>query len=272
MLGRVPVSTTAQLTRIALAVVVAPILAELSGRLAVPSVVLELILGVLLGPAGFGWVHSTGIVDELAGFGLTYLMFLAGFELDLPRFRGRAIELAGVSWVGSLLLAGVAGVVMVLTGHRHSDVTVGLALCTTALSTLLPILQDSGVLSTDFGRHALAIGSVGELGPIVLITVVLSGRNPRTSSLLLLVFLLLAVASAYAASREWHQRITGLMRRGLHASSQLPIRVGNRTMTLFFSAASWRPWGLASSFQYFSSSAGYDWPSRLSAASPALCC
>ena len=219
------VTTTAQLTLIAVAAVLGPILAELSGRLAVPSVVIELVFGILLGPTVFGWVSSTGIVDELANFGLAYLMFLAGFELDLPRFRGRPIGLATTSWVGSLILAGAAGLVLVLSGHRHGDVTIGLALCTTALSTLLPILHDSGVLPTEFGRHALAIGSIGELGPIVLVSLVLSGRNPGTSGLLLLIFLVLAAGSAYAASREWHQRITDLMRRGLHASSQLPVRV-----------------------------------------------
>lgn len=218
-------ATTAQLTLIALAAVLAPILAELSGRLAIPSVVIELGFGILLGPTVFGWVSSTGIVDQLADFGLAYLMFLAGFELDLPRFRGRPIGLASVSWVGSLILAGIAGLVLVLSGHRHGDITIGLALCTTALSTLLPILHDAGILPTEFGRHALAIGSVGELGPIVLVSLVLSGRNPGTAGLLLLIFLILAAAAAYAASREWHQRITELMRRGLHASSQLPVRV-----------------------------------------------
>ena len=219
------VSTTAQLVLIALAAVLAPILADLSGRLAVPSVVIELVFGILLGPTVFGWVHSTGIVDALANFGLAYLMFLAGFELELPRFRGRPIELATASWAGSLILAGVAGLVLVISGHRHGDIIIGLALCTTALSTLLPILQDAGILPTEFGRHALAIGSVGELGPIILVSIVLSGRNPGTSGLLLLIFLALAAGAAYAASREWHQRITDLMRRGLHASSQLPVRV-----------------------------------------------
>lgn len=218
-------STTAQLVLIALAAVLAPILAELSGRLAIPSVVIELVFGILLGPTVFGWVSSTGIVDALANFGLAYLMFLAGFELDLPRFRGRPIGLASLSWLGSLILAGVTGLVLVISGHRHGDITVGLALCTTALSTLLPILQDAGILPTEFGRHALAIGSIGELGPIVLVSLVLSGRNPGTSGLLLLIFLVLAAGAAYAASREWHQRITSLMRRGLHASSQLPVRV-----------------------------------------------
>ncbi len=218
-------ATLAQLTLIALAAVLAPVAAELSGRLAVPGVIIELVLGILLGPAALDWVTPTGIVDNLSNFGLTYLMFLAGYELDIARLRGRPIRLAGASWGGSLLLAVFAGLVLIVTGHKHGEVTVGLALATTALGTLLPILRDNGVLDTAFGAHALATGTVGEFGPIVLVALVLSGRNPGVSGLLLLAFFLLAAGSAYAASRHWHQRVTTVVRRGLHASSQLPVRL-----------------------------------------------
>ena len=158
-------------------------------------------------------------------FGLAMLMFLAGYELDLPAVKGRPLALAGVSWGISLALASVVGAVIVLTGHRHGELVTGLALSTTALGTLLPILHDSGVLSTPMGRHILAVGSIGEFGPIVLVALVLGEQNPGVTSLLLLAFAVLAVGSALVANRPWHIRIRRILKRGLHSSSQLPVRL-----------------------------------------------
>lgn len=214
-----------QLTVIAAAGVAAPILAELSGRLAVPGVVLELLLGIVVGPQVLNWVSPTGLVLDFSNFGLALLMFLAGAELDLPLLRGTPIKLAGLSWGLSLCLAGLVALYIILSGAKHGEIVTGLCLSTTALGTLLPILRDADVLHTKFGRHMLAIGSIGEFGPIVLVALIFSGQNPGITGLLLLAFAAMAVVSALAASRPWGRRITETIRRGLHASSQLPIRL-----------------------------------------------
>jgi Kef-type K+ transport system membrane component KefB len=221
----VTTSLIADLAVIAVAAVLAPILADLSGRLAIPGVVLEIVLGILIGPEVLGWAHATGIVSTFSNFGLTLLMFLAGYELDLPLLRGRPLGLAGLSWFYSLVLAGGVGLIILLTGAKHGEIVTGLALSTTALGTLLPVLRDSGVLDTGLGRHILAVGSVGEFGPIVLVALVLSGKNPGLTGLLLLGFAILAVGSGLAATRPWGRRINDLVRRGLHSSSQLPVRM-----------------------------------------------
>jgi Kef-type K+ transport system membrane component KefB len=214
-----------QLTLIAVAAVLAPMLSLLLGRLAVPGVVLEILLGALIGPSVLGWVHPDDIVMAFSQFGLAMLMFLAGYELDLAAVKGRPLALAGVSWGISLALASVVGSVIILTGHRHGELVTGLALSTTALGTLLPILHDSGVLSSPMGRHILAVGSIGEFGPIVLVALVLGEQNPGITSLLLLAFAALAVGSAIVANRPWHIRIRRILKRGLHSSSQLPVRL-----------------------------------------------
>jgi Kef-type K+ transport system membrane component KefB len=214
-----------QLSLIAVAAVLAPMLSLLSGRMAVPGVVIEILLGVLIGPSVLGWAHTDDIVTAFSEFGLAMLMFLAGYELDLVAVRGRPLVLAGASWGMSLGLASIVGSVIILAGHRHGEIVTGLALSTTALGTLLPILHDSGVLATPMGRHILAVGSIGEFGPIVLVALVLGEQNPGITSLLLLAFAALAVASAFVANRPWHIRIRRVLKRGLHASSQLPVRL-----------------------------------------------
>ncbi len=218
-------SPLAQLTLIAAAAVVAPILSLMSRRITVPTVVLEILLGLLIGPNVLGWVKPDDIVLAFSQFGLAMLMFLAGYELDLAAIKGRPLALAGASWGISLVLASLVGIGIILTGAQHGEIVTGMALSTTALGTLLPILHDSGVLSTPMGAHILAVGSIGEFGPIVLVALVLSGQNPGVTSLLLLIFAVGAVCAALLANRNWHVRVRRALKRGLHSSSQLPVRL-----------------------------------------------
>jgi Kef-type K+ transport system membrane component KefB len=214
-----------ELAWIALAAVVAPVIATVLGRWAIPGVVVEILLGVLLGPVVTHRIAPTGIVADFANLGLALLMFLAGYELDLRIVRGRPLTLAAASWALSLVIAATVAVVLIIAGHRHGEVVIGLSLSTTALGTLLPIVRDHGILATPLGRHVLAVGSVGEFGPIVLIALLLGRTHPALTALLLLGFGLLAASFALAARRPWGQRVTDSLRHGLHSSSQLPVRV-----------------------------------------------
>jgi Kef-type K+ transport system membrane component KefB len=220
----VATTLTAQLALIALVAVVAPVLAELSGPLAIPGVVLEIVLGLLIGPHVLDWVNPSGVVQDFSSMGLSMLMFLAGVELEIPVLRGRPLRLAGYSWLLSLCGAAVVGLVVVATGQRHSATIVALALSTTALTTLLPIMRDSGVLKTPLGHHLLAVGGIGELGPLVLIALLLSAENPGITTLVLIGFAAVAVGAAMLAHRPVGRRVTALIRKGLHSSSQLPVR------------------------------------------------
>jgi Kef-type K+ transport system membrane component KefB len=218
-----------QLMLVALAGVLAPLIVGLLRRFAVPSVVLEITFGMLLGPQLLNLVQPTGLVDGLSTLGLSMLMFLAGYELRLDSIRGRPLVLAGVSWGMSVALAALIGLGFHVAGGHPGEVVIPLALTTTALGTLLPVLRDAGVLGSPLGRHAMALGSVGEFGPIVLVGLLLTGSDPLQSSLFLGGFALLIVGSAYLANRPWGERVVSFMAKGLWSSSQLPIR-----MTLLF--------------------------------------
>ena len=210
---------------IAIVGVLSPILAELSGRLAVPEIVIQLLLGIIVGPAVLGLAHPDTIVNGLADLGLSFLMFLAGYELDLLRIRGRPLRLAAVGWVLSLALALGMAFGLVSTGLARDTVIIGLALTTTALGTLLPVLRDAGVLKTPFGSFFLAVGTVGEFGPIVAVALLLTKKDPRLTTLLLLIFVAVAVATALLATRPQPPRVVSILRRNLHSSAQLPVRV-----------------------------------------------
>jgi Kef-type K+ transport system membrane component KefB len=205
--------------------VLSPILAEFSGKLGIPAMVIEIVLGIVVGADVLNIAHTGTVVTAFSDLGLAFLMFLAGFELDLLRIRGRPLRLAAASWVSSAGLAVVISLALIATGLEHDPVVFGLTLTTTALGTLLPVIRHAGVLETEFGRHVMAAGTVGEFGPIVVVSVFLTQRDPTISILLLVAFLATAVAAALLATRTQQPRVVAMLKRHLHSSSQLPIRI-----------------------------------------------
>ena len=204
----------------------APIIAEgLRRFLAVPEVVILIALGIVMGPDVLGLVHQSTIVSALSDFGLTFLMFLAGTELDLTTMRKGHMPRAAGSWGVSVVLALAVGAVLHGTGLVLDTVVVALCLTTTAVGTLLPILRDAGVLRTAVGPAMLSVGSIGEFGPIVAVAVLLTDRDVKLSILLLTIFVAVAVVAALLAMQVHPPRVIALMRRHLHSTSQLPVRI-----------------------------------------------
>jgi Kef-type K+ transport system membrane component KefB len=191
--------------------------------LLLPSVVLELILGIIVGPH----VLKIGQVNELLEFfsdlGLGMLFFFAGYEIDLRRIAGQPLRLAAWGWLLSLAIAYTVGGVLAYTGVVLSLLYTGSALATTAIGTLIPILSDTGELETRFGKYLLSAGAVGEFGPILLLTLILSSQNAIKSTVVLAGFVALAVLVAVLAVRSSSRTLPAL-ERSLEQSSQLMVR------------------------------------------------
>lgn len=214
------------LVLIGLAAVLAPIVAEWSRRvIAIPEVVIQIIFGILLGPFVLDIAHPNSIVSALSDFGLTYLMFLAGTELDLSTMRQGHLGRSAGSWVVSLALALAVGEFLHATGLVLDHTVVALCLTTTALGTLLPMLHDNGVLRTPLGPSILSVGAIGEFGPIVAVAVLLTDRDARLTFLLLALFVVVAVIAALLATMVHPPRFIALMRKHLHSTAQLPVRI-----------------------------------------------
>jgi Kef-type K+ transport system membrane component KefB len=201
------------------------LLAEVPIGLRVPTVVLEIALGYAVGPHGLNLVQPGGLVASLAELGLTMLFFMAGLELDLKAIRGRPTRLAVGGWVATLALAALAVAVLASLHMVRAPLLVGVALTTTAIGTLLPILRDSGELETPFGTYVLAAGAIGEFGPILVVSVLITGNHTLgvATALVLLFFGVVAVL-AWAGVREHPPKLMALAERTFEASSQLPVR------------------------------------------------
>jgi Kef-type K+ transport system membrane component KefB len=215
---------------VVIAAVAAVTVAALPKRFAPPVVVLELLLGIVIGPEVLDLAHTDEFIGFFADLGLGMLFFFAGYEIDFDRIKGAPLKLGALGWVLSVALAYGIGGALAAAGVVVSFLYTGSALATTAIGTLIPILRDSGELKTRFGTFLLAAGAVGEFGPILLITLVLSTTNPLHEAAILLAFvalaLVLAVGSVRYAWRGWPA-----LERTFEASSQLAVRV---TVVLVF--------------------------------------
>jgi Kef-type K+ transport system membrane component KefB len=197
--------------------------AWVTGRgLLVPAVVVELVLGVVIGPQVLGLDPSEFILF-FANLGLGMLFFFAGYEIDLHRISGRPLRLAAFGWAISLALAYTIGGVLAAAGIVLSLLYTGSAIATTAIGTLIPILSDSGELRTRFGTYLLAAGAVGEFGPILLLTLLLSTQGALHNAAILVAFVALAVGVAVIAVRS-SERTLPLLEQTLEKSSQLAVR------------------------------------------------
>jgi Kef-type K+ transport system membrane component KefB len=204
---------------------VVAVLSRVLSELAVPDVLIEIVLGIIIGPAVLAIAHPDSVVTAFSDMGLSYLMFLAGFELDLARIRGRSLQLAAMGWGISLGIALLVALVLVTIGTVLDAVVVGLALTTTALGTLLADPARRRPPRRAVRQPHDGIGSVGEFGPIVGVAILLDHRDPGLTALLLVLFVVVAVATTLAAARPHPPKVIRLLHRHLQSSTQLPIRV-----------------------------------------------
>jgi len=128
--------------------------------------------------------------------------------------------------------------VLMISGFVISSLLVGLALTTTAIGTLLPMLRDRGLLETRFGDYLAAAGAVGEFAPIIAVTILLGSSSPTSEGVLLLAFVVLAIGVAWMASRPQPPRLVEIMQRHLSTSTQLPVRVIMLLITAMVAVAS----------------------------------
>jgi Kef-type K+ transport system membrane component KefB len=150
------------------------------------------------------------------------LFFVAGSEIEFTVFRGRPGRAAVVGWLISLAVG--VGITW-LFAPGEIAIVIGIALCSTALGTLLPILRDTGELHTPFGQAVGAVGAVGEFGPLIAISIFLGASNPGIEAIVLVLFALVAGLAIWLAFRMPRGAMHRVVNSTLHTSGQFAIRV-----------------------------------------------
>lgn len=195
-----------------------------SPKVVLPVVVLELLLGIVIGPEVLDIAQVDPTTEFLGNLGLGMLFFFAGYEIDFERIRGKPLKLGAIAWLLSLVIAYGVGGALAAGGIVLSYLYTGSAMATTAIGTLVPILKDDGEIRTRFGTYLLGAGAMGEFGPILLITLIFSTASPLHEAAILVAFVIAAVFTGLLAVRSaW--RAWPLIERTLETSSQVAVRL-----------------------------------------------
>ena len=207
------------------------ILSRLHRRIVLPTVVLEIVLGILIGPEGLGLAEIDSYIDFLANFGLVFLFFFAGLELVEHRVARRSLVRGTVGWAISIAIGVAVGYVLHGSGLNAEGWLLGVALSTTALGTLVPILADARLLPTMLGSAVLGAGVAGEFWPILVVSIFLTGvYGAAVETLLLLVFGGIVLLAAAAALRARPSRVVHVLQQTVHTTGQAAVRLSVFTL------------------------------------------
>jgi Kef-type K+ transport system membrane component KefB len=211
---------------VAAVAVAAPLAIGLTG-LRFPSIVLEILLGIVVGPQLLGWASADEPVQVLSIVGLAFLLLLAGLEVEYDRFRGRLLRLTSFAYVVSFGIALLVGLAFMAGDLVRSPLLVAIILSATGLGVILPILKDAGETTTPFGSVVVAGASIAEVAPIVLLSLFFAGEDAEigSSALLLSLFGLLVVAAAaviFGAERS--RRISMTLLRLQDTTAEIRVR------------------------------------------------
>jgi len=204
----------------------APFLLGLFPGVRLPSVVLEIVAGIVVGPSLLGWVEVDETVSVVALVGLTFVLFLAGLEIELDKLRGPLLRLTGLGFALSFAIALVVSVALKAGGLVQTPLLVAIILSATSLGVLVPVLKDAGEISSSFGQLIIAAASIADFGAIILLSVFFSGEGGTGSTLLLLGCLVALCLVVYMVVRgaERSMRIRDDLLRLQDTTAQIRIR------------------------------------------------
>src|SRR5215213_421226 len=204
----------------------APLLLGLFPRLQLPSVVLEIVAGIVVGPSVLGLAHDDQTVQVVALLGLAFVLFLAGLEIDFRRLRGPVLRLTALGFALSFGVAVVVSLGLNAAGLVDTPLLVAIILCATSLGVLVPVLKDAGEITSTFGQLIIAAASIADFGAIILLSIFFSGEGGTSSTLLLLGSLLVlgAVVLLVVRGAERSMRIRADLLRLQDTTAQIRVR------------------------------------------------
>jgi len=221
---------------VAAAALAAPLALGLFPRIRLPAIVLEIVLGIVIGPQVLGWVSIDTPIQVMSLLGLAFLLVLAGLEVEYERFRGRLLRLTALGYAISFGLALLIGLGLYASGLVKSPLLVGIALSATSVGIVIPVLKDAGHVGTSFGQFVVAGASIAEIATIVLLSLFFSGEASGIGVKLVLLglFGLFVIAVGVAViGAERSMRISAALLRLQDTTAEIRIRGSFLLLTLF---------------------------------------
>src|SRR5262245_21801593 len=218
------------------AALAAPLALGLFPRVRLPAIVLEIVLGIVIGPHVLGWVSIDTPIQVISLLGLAFLLLLAGLEVEYERFRGRLLRVTALGYAVSFGLALLIGLALHAGGLVKSPLLIGIALSATSLGIVIPILEDAKEVSTPFGQLVVAAASIAEIATIVLLSLFFSEESGGIGAKLVLLGLfglfVLAVGLVVLGA-EHSMRISATLLRLQDTTAQIRIRASFLLLAVF---------------------------------------
>jgi Kef-type K+ transport system membrane component KefB len=204
----------------------APFLLGLRPSLRLPSVVLEIVAGIVVGPSVLDIAEVDESLEVIALVGLAFVLFLAGLEIEFAKLRGPVLRLTAIAFAASFGIALLVALGLQAGGLVESPLLIAIILCATSLGVLIPVLKDAGEIGSTFGQLIIAAASVADFGAIILLSIFFSGEGGTGATLLLLgsLFVLAAVVYVAAKGAEHSMRIRGDLLRLQDTTAQIRVR------------------------------------------------
>ena len=206
----------------------APLVLGFFPRVRLPAIVLEIVLGIVIGPSGLGWVKPDLPVSILALVGLAFLLFLSGLEIDLEHLRGRVLKLTALGFAISFAIAIVLGLMLKAGGFVKSPLFIAIVLVATSLGVIVPVLKDSGNIGTGFGQLVIAAASIADFGAIILLSLFFSGKGststPATLILLVVFGLVVVLVGLAIVGVEHSMSLSRVLQRLQDTTAQIRVR------------------------------------------------
>jgi Kef-type K+ transport system membrane component KefB len=199
----------------------------LAPRLRLPAVALEIFAGIIIGPSVLGWVTIDEPLQVFSLVGLSFLLLIAGLEVDFDRLRGKTLELALIGFGISFGLALAAGYLLKAGNLVKSPLLIAIALSATGLGIIIPILKDAGEIDSMFGQLVVAAASIAEVGTIVLLSLFFSGESSGVGAKLVLLIAFFGFVGAigfFIVASEHSMRLSATLARLQDTTAQIRVR------------------------------------------------
>lgn len=223
------------LVAVSIAAFLVPLLLGMLPRAPIPAIVGEVIAGIALGGSWLGVIGQGELIDFLFLFGLAFLLFLAGFEIDFQLllasrrtgWRRSPLALGTAGFLVRIVIAGAIGLTLAAFGLVNSWLIVAVLLVSTSLGIVLSVLKENGETTTGFGQAMLVSTAIADLGTVLLLTVLFSTEGRSPTAQLSLVALQVTAALLLFASLRFAGRlgmVASTVRRLSGATSQIRVR------------------------------------------------
>jgi Kef-type K+ transport system membrane component KefB len=214
----------------------APLALGFAPRLRVPAVVLEIVLGVMVGPSALGWLEPDLAVQIVSLLGLAMLLFLAGLEVDTRSLGGGLLPLAMAGFALSLLIGWVAGLGLDAAGWVKDPLLLAVAVSATSLGLVVAVLKDAGQLGSPLGQTTIAASSLADFAAVLLLSLLFSADGKGTGSQLLLFALfagIVGLVALAAATSARNMRLSSVVLRLQDTTAEIRVRAAMLLLIAF---------------------------------------